>query len=131
MNTLNKPIDIRIDQKGFVAMTFTDNLTAENLQAFKAGLEVGANIIRQFSEKQNKKIKVLVDLNAFSGEYDVNALEAFARFVAGNKSFVEKSATWGGSDKAKAAGEISKALANRNNIALFDTKEKASEWLGI
>lgn len=131
MTTLNKPIDIRIDPKGFVAMTFTDNPTAENLPAFKAGLEVGASIIRQFSTSQNKKIKVLVDINAFSGEYDVNALEVFARFVAGNESFVEKSATWGGSDKARAAGEIAKALANRNNIAFFDTKEKAVEWLGI
>lgn len=131
MNKLNKPIDIRIHPKGYVALTITGDLTSDDAEAFDADLRVGAETIRQFSEKEGHKVKVLMDVSAFTGVYDAASLQGLVDLASGDTPFVEKSASFGGTDKVKAAGEVVTALAERNNIAIFDTKEKALAWLGI
>jgi hypothetical protein len=77
----------------------------------------------------NKPLHVLLDMTNFTGNYCLEALSLFTGFAKTNKSFIERTASFGGSDKVKMAGEIVITLSGRDNIKIFNTKEEALNWL--
>jgi len=131
MKISNKPAEIHVDPKGFVMLTIAGDLLEKQMPDFDEALKAGSELICGLSEKQGAKVKVLMDVSAFSGNYTAEAVERLVDFAASNVPFVERSASFGGNEKVRAAGEIARALANRDNIAIFDTKAKAMKWLGI
>ena len=74
-------------------------------------------------------MKILLDLTEFTGQYTATTLQMLTEFAKGNTPYVEKTASFGGYDSVKAAGEAAAALAGRDNIKLFDSKEEAMSWL--
>jgi hypothetical protein len=126
---MNQPILINIDEHGLIRITFSGDLLEADLPFFKSGLEIGRNIIREFFEKSGRKARIILDMNKFTGQYTVEALEALTGFAKQNRAYVEKTASFGGSDKVKAAGEVVTALAERENIRIFATEKEALAWL--
>ena len=112
-----------------VTLKFSGDLTEDKGELFKSDLlEAGKLIADSFRAKQHK-IKVLLDMTDFSGNYSATNLTALAQFAKQNEPFVIKTASFGGTEKVKIAGEIAIALSARDNIKIFDKKADALEWL--
>lgn len=127
---LDKPLNISIDeQNGILNMTFHGDISHEKNGAFKAELEIGKNLIADYHAAHTRKVKVLLNMTDFSGTYNLNALNALVGFARENTPYVDRTASFGGSDKVKMAGEIAIALADRDNIKVCDTKEEAERWI--
>jgi hypothetical protein len=73
---------------------------------------------------------VILDIERFSGNYSLDALNALVSFARQNTPYVDRTASFGGSDKVKMAGEVAIALSMRDNIKICNTKEEALTWVG-
>ena len=100
-----------------------------NIEEFKADLAEASTLIVNEYHARNKPVHVLLDMTNFTGNYCLEALSLFTGFAKTNKSFIEKTASFGGSDKVKMAGEIVITLSGRDNIKIFNTKEEALAWV--
>jgi hypothetical protein len=125
------PIKIHIDPNGFLRITFWGDLLKENIESFASELEMGKIVISKLSEKQGKKIKILLDMTQFTGEYSAEAVQLLTDFAKHNSKYVEKTASFGGSEKVKTAGEIIMSLSQRENIKICKTEDEARAWLEI
>jgi hypothetical protein len=126
---MNLPIQILIDENGFVVMSFYGDLTDEMMPAFKSALAVSSMSIIHHSTTSGKKIKVLLNMRNFSGKYSVEALDTLANFAKNNVEYIDKTASFGGSESVRMTGEIVSHMAHRDNIKVFATKEEAVAWL--
>ncbi len=109
---------------------FSGDLLEADVSTFRDALAQGKKVIWQFhTTHEHKKLKILLDMRAFTGNYCSEAVELLTDFARENTPFVEKTASFGGSDTVKMVGETVTALAHRNNIRIFDTQEDATTWL--
>lgn len=129
-NTLQKPLLISIDNAGLVTMFFTGDLTHDVMDEYKKELDKGIKIIEEYFQAHTRKVRVILDIQNFTGNYSLDALTALVSFAKKNTPYVDRTASFGGSDKVKMAGEVAIALSMRDNIKIFDTKEEAMTWLG-
>ena len=125
-----KPLIITINEQGLVLMKFNGNLTKDVVPEYKAELDKGAEYIETFYKNHTKKVKVILDMTDFTGNYSLDALGALFSFAKHNTQYVDHTASFGGSDKVKMAGEVAIALSGRENIKICDTKEEALQWVG-
>ncbi len=130
MNTLIKPLTITIDQTGLVTMVFTGDITHDVIDEYKKELEKGITMIQDYYQAHTRKVRVILDIEHFTGNYNLDALDALVSFAKRNTPFVDRTASFGGSDKVKMAGEVAIALSMRDNIKIFNTKEEALTWVG-
>ncbi len=114
---------------GFVLLKIVGNATSENIDIFKNDLEEASKIMSDAYTELGHKVKVLLDVSDFSGTYNAEALTALVDFARKDEAIVEKTASFGGSDKVKIAGEVAIALSHRTSIQIFDTEEDAKAWL--
>ena len=128
---MKQPILIDTDAGGLIRIIFSGDLLVDDLPFFKSGLEIGKTIIAHTLKQTGKKVKIILDMTHFSGEYDASAIDILADFARSNTAFVEKTASFGGSDSVKAVGEIVTALASRENIKIFKTEAEALAWLAV
>jgi hypothetical protein len=105
------------------------DVVQDNIEQFKNDLAEASAIIVDEYHAHNKPLHVLLDMTNFTGNYCLEALSLFTGFAKTNKSFIERTASFGGSDKVKMAGEIVITLSGRDNIKIFNTKEEALNWL--
>ncbi len=112
-----------------IFLSLNGDLVQEKLNEFKSDLASASAMISDQYHIENKPLHILLDLTNFTGNYCLDALSLFTGFAKTNKSFVEKTASFGGSDKVKMAGEIVITLSGRDNIKIFNTKEEALAWL--
>lgn len=115
--------------EGYILMKFSGDLSEDTVEDFKKGLAEASSIIVDCYHKENKKVHILLDMNDFTGKYSVASLTALTDFAKKNKPFVDKTASFGGSDTVKMAGEIVITLSGRDNIKIFDTQEEAKGWI--
>lgn len=78
---------------------------------------------------QNGTLTVLVDMNNFSGEYDIECFNAMAAFMNANRHLVTRSAVFGNTGKSDLATEIVTLFTGRDNVKTFNTRQEAVEWL--
>lgn len=129
-HALQKPLIISIDNAGLVTMFFTGDITHDVMDDYKSELEKGAKLIEEYYQAHTRKVRVILDIRNFTGNYSLEALNALVGFARKNTPYVDRTASFGGSDKVKMAGEVAIALSMRDNIKIFDTKEEAMTWLG-
>lgn len=129
-NKIQKPLIITIDNVGLVTMFFTGDITHDVMEEYKKELDKGAELIEQYYQAHTRKVRVILDIQHFTGNYSLEALNALVGFAKKNTPYVDRTASFGGSDKVKMAGEVAIALSMRDNIKIFDTKEEAMTWLG-
>ena len=120
-----------ISDKSYILLKFKGDLVSDKVEAFKEDLLAASETIQKYFKDSGKKIHILLDIVDFTGNYSLDALTSLVSFAKNNKLFVEKTATFGGSDKVKMAGKIAITLSNRDNIKMFDTKDEAEAWLSI
>lgn len=130
MTTSIKPLIITIDTTGLVTMTFTGDITHDVIDEYKQELEKGIALIQEYYQAHTRKVRVILDIEHFTGNYNLDALNALVSFAKRNTPFVDRTASFGGSDKVKMAGEVAIALSMRDNIKIFNTKEEAMKWVG-
>lgn len=110
-------------------MKFAGDLSEDNMNDFEKGLGEASAVIVDCYHKENKKVHILLDMTEFSGKYNVASLTALTEFAKKNKPFVDKTASFGGSDTVKMAGEIVITLSGRDNIKIFNSEEEAKQWI--
>lgn len=125
----NQTIQTMLDPSGIIIMKFSGNLLSEDMTAFKSSLDIAKITIGHHLKNQGKKVKILLDMQEFSGKYCPEAVEILSEFAKNDAEFVEKTASFGGSDSTRATGEIVAALAHRENIKICTSKEEALAWL--
>lgn len=113
----------------FVLLKIVGDIKSENIDSFKKDLEEASKTMSDAYAELGHKVKVLLDVSNFSGTYNAEALTALVDFARKDEAIVEKTASFGGSDKVKMAGEAAVALSHRTNIQIFDTEEEAKAWL--
>jgi hypothetical protein len=126
---MKQPVAIITGPDGLIRFIFSGNLLQEDLSFFKSGLDIGKTVIVNAFKQSGKKVKIILDMTNFSGKYVSDAIELLADFAKHNVDYVEKTASFGGSDSVKAAGEIVTAIAHRDNIQIFKTEAEALTWL--
>jgi hypothetical protein len=123
-------IHVNVLPSGLVELTISGVVTAEDIAELKSTLvEISEQISDQYRKTQ-QKVTILIDITHFTGEYDKEALNLMTQFAKQNRLFVSKTASFGGPDKARLAGEVVAGMAERDNIRLCDTREEAMKWLG-
>ncbi len=128
---MNPPIIITRDPKdSYITIKFIGDITTDRIEDFKAELEIASNAIQNAFKETGKKLHIILDMAEFSGNYSLDSLTALVDFAKGNVPYVEKTASFGGSDKVNMAGEIAIVLSHRDNVKIFKTKEEALAWLG-
>jgi len=126
---MESPLTIAVDTEGTLTLTFMGDLSGESVEALKKTVASGSELVQTEYNTQGRQLKALIDLTRFTGKYDSKAVEVIAEFARSNKIYIEKTGGFGGSDKARMAGEMVAALAERDNIRFFKTKEEAVAWL--
>lgn len=123
-----KTIKTTLEQE-YILIEFVADLTHDALEVFKVELADAKVLIQKKYEQDHRPVKILLDVSHFTGEYAPEALDALVDFAKTNAPYVEKTASFGGSDKAKMAGEAAIALSGRDNIRMFESKVDAVLWL--
>lgn len=111
-------------------MKFNGDITKVVLSEYQAELNKGIELIEEYYRRHTKKVKVILDMTDFTGNYSLDALSALVSFAKHNTEYVDHTASFGGSEKVKMAGEVAVALSRRDNIKVCDTKEEALQWVG-
>ncbi len=112
-----------------VLLVLSGDLVQDKVERFKSDLAEASALIADQYHVHDRPLHILLDLTDFSGNYCLEALSLFTGFAKTNKSFIEKTASFGGTDKVKMAGEIVITLSGRDNIKICSTKEEALAWL--
>lgn len=126
---MTPPLTISEFAPGKINLYITGDLTGDNVEKLKNTIATAQEKIREHYLKTNQKVRILLDMSAFSGNYDVSALEAMTELASSDKEFVDKTAVFGGEKRGTLASEAISALAGRENIKVFDTHEAAVNWL--
>ncbi len=126
---MSQTISTSIEPQGYILIQFRGDLTKDTVSVFKQELTEGSEFIKKQHHEQGKPVKILLDTTHFTGNYELEALGALVSFAKANKPFVEKTATFGGTDKVRMAGEAAIALSGRDNIHMFENKVDALMWL--
>ncbi len=114
---------------GFATTFIRGDLTQERIPALKEDVERAHAVLQEGSRKAGHPLRTLTDLTGFSGAYVPEAIMVLAAYQKENAPYIEKSAIFGGSSNTNFAAEIVSAISQRENIALFNTKEEALAWL--
>lgn len=110
-------------------MKITGPLSAERVEALKEAVAAGRAAISDAAQKAGGKIDILLDMTDFDGTYDVGAMDVMSEFAKQNRPFIRKTAGFGKEKLVAVLGDIVAALADRENIKFFGTKEDAVAWL--
>jgi hypothetical protein len=113
----------------YIHIKFIGDLVTERYEDFKKGLMEASDIIEKTANEGHGKVKIMLDLTEFSGNYSLSSLNLLVDFAKSNVPYVERTASFGGSDKVNMAGEIAVVLSGRDNIKVCKTKEEAISFI--
>ncbi len=122
------PITISFESQKII-VKISGSFNKERLGLIKQNISIAETVIKENSKKKGDKINILLDITEFDGSYDVAAMELMVTFAKNNTQFIKKTAVFGGSNKGVAIGKIIAALAERQNIKFFISKQSAENWL--
>lgn len=114
---------------GRIILKISGALSKERLASLKESVANAEKLIEDTFNESGNMVDVLLDLQEFSGDYDMSALEVMTSLARSDAGFVRKTAGYGAPEKGTIAGEITVALADRENIKFFPSKDEALEWL--
>ena len=123
------PFDVTLGEGDLVYMKLIGALDAVNLEILKSQVTAAKKLVREESEKRDRKLRVSFDLTQFSGTNNVESMIEMKNLEEHNRPYVLKTAVFGGSPAAQIAAELTLELIHRDNLRLFPSKEEAEEWL--
>ncbi|MEN9605064.1 MAG: hypothetical protein RJB39_749 [Candidatus Parcubacteria bacterium] len=126
---MSQTINTTVEPQGYIMIVFNGDLVEGSVEVFKKELSEASVLIQKEHHEHGKKVRILLDTTNFTGNYALAALAALVEFAKFNKAFVEKTASFGGSEKVHMAGEAAIALSGRDNIHMFKNKVDAVMWL--
>lgn len=119
------------EPSGNIVIKLAGDLTTPYVQALKADIAYAEKVIQDAWQESGVRVRVLLDMTAFTGAYDVGAVEAMTGFAEHNANYIFKTAAFGTPAAAALAAESVAALASRENIQFFPNETKAREWLAF
>ena len=125
-----RPLEIHVESGNLVVLKFAGDLTKEALAELKQEILAGEVLIKQAWEQAGRKVRVLIDMSEFTGEYDGEGMQLMTEFARANKNVIAKTACFGGNAHSIIAGEMVAALADRDNIHFFRSRTEALVALG-
>lgn len=123
------PFSVKLDPDGYVSMRLEGDLSSENFNSVKDTVEEAKLVVKKFSEEKKGMVPVLFDLSGFTGVYNVGAMMAMKDLSDHNRSFVKRTAVFGGSPLARVAAELTIEFINDPTIRMFQDRDAALEWL--
>ncbi len=100
-----KPLDISVESNGVVILTLQGSLSGEEtMEALKKTIKACSDIIEDLYKGEGKKLRVLIDMTAFSGEYEIQAMHYMNEFGKRHASHIEKSVMLSGTVKTDEMG---------------------------
>lgn len=124
-----QPFEVALQEGGVVYMRLVGSLDSVNFEILKSQVEAAKKLVKEESEKQEKKLNILFDISEFTGTYNVGAMLAMKGLEEHNRPYSNKTAVFGGSAAAQVAAELTLELIGRDTLKLFKTREDAEAWL--
>ena len=129
MSPHNTILDLSVTPEGILYTRLTGSVTMDKIEILRKEIATAKLVVYGEYQKRNAKFKSLIDLTEFDGTYVPEALAMMSELMRSNKSYVEKSALFGGGETITAAANIVTSFAVRDNVSFFKTKEEAVAWL--
>ena len=126
---MEKPMTVEVSKNNIVKIAINGDLLGGQIEALSNAIEEATQVITATFANLQNKLKVLVDLNNFSGRYVLDSLVKIVGFSNATKHCIEKTAVFGNADESNMAAEMVAALSGRSDLKTFATKEEALEWL--
>lgn len=126
---MEKTLTAYFEGESLLVLKIDGELGEEEVREMPAKIASIQEMIVRAHSRSGHKISALVDISTFSGEYVAGAIEQMVKLAMHNKPFMERTAIFGGSEKAVMAGEAVVALSERDNFKFFSTESEAREWL--
>ncbi len=124
-----EPLLLSVDAHGYLCLKLSGILNGENYDRLKKEVDDATSAVEKLYKEHQGIIRILLDISDFSGTYSLDAMVLMKKFAEHNRPFVYRTGVYGGTDAARVAAEITVALAGRDNIKFFKTKELAVAWL--
>lgn len=119
---------VEVQQDGIVRLALSGYIGSEHLTGLSVWAEEVKRVVRSEYEKKGRGVLVVTDISKLEN-YHPEALSILAELLKANESYIEKSATFGGSQFIIIAQDIITALSGRKNFRGFRTEEEALKWL--
>lgn len=129
MSPHNTILDLSVTPEGILYSKLTGSVTSEKIEELRKEVATAKLVVYGEYQRRNAKFKSLIDLTEFGGTYVPEALAILSELMRANKSYIEKSALFGGGDAVTTAANIVTSFSSRDNISFFKTKEEALTWL--
>ena len=98
----------------------------EKLRAWSTDVK---RVVVETYQKTKHPINIIIDITRLKGYRDPEALLVLADLMKKDRTFVARTATFGGSFTMELAQDVVKAFALRDNLKNFKTETEALEWL--
>lgn len=116
---------------GLVTLTLRGNLSGEETSAsIKKTVEACVGMLDDLHKGEGKKLRLLIDLTAFSGEYEAAAMKHLSDLGGRVSPHVEKSVVLSGSVCPPSAEQVGNALCGKDaKRFMAEEREAALAWL--
>jgi hypothetical protein len=126
---MKKPLIVTVGKNDIIHISIVSDLLENKTESLAVCIEEATKLISSMHTANNKKVKILVDLSKFTGEYAIKSFTDMINFATDTKPYVEKSAVFSGLEKGRMAAEMVITLSRRDDIKVFNNEEEAMAWL--
>lgn len=120
------PIETLILPPGkIISLKFSGDMTNDHRPEIDKTMAESRDLIDTQSALMEAKLQCLLDLTDFTGKYDPEIMMLFTDYVKKNSTVISKTAVYGGGLNGAMVTEAIAALAGRDNIILYPSKEEA------
>ncbi|MBI2640168.1 MAG: STAS/SEC14 domain-containing protein [Candidatus Sungbacteria bacterium] len=118
---------VEAGKDGIIHLALKGHIGSEHLTGLSVWAEEVKRVVRREHEK-GEKVLVVTDISKLEN-YHPEALSTLAELLKANEPYIERSATFGGSQFIIIAQDIIRALSGRTNFRGFQTEAEALQWL--
>lgn len=122
-------LEVTVDESGIIHTALRGAIGPERIPALKHDIAIAKELVRDGYQKRGLKLKSLIDLSGFAGTNEPTAMSLLAEYMQANKPFVAKSALFGAEGTTKLAADVVSAIARREDLSAFKSKEDALAYL--
>ena len=122
-------LEVSVSPDGIMLSRLSGAITGDRIEDLRRDVATAKLVAYGEYQRRGAKFKSLVDLTDFKGVYVPEALSLLAELMRANKSYIQKSAMFGGSEATTIAANMVVIFSDRNNISFFKTKDEALVWL--
>jgi len=117
-----------VHSDGIIELAIRGNINAKTILELSTWSEQVKKTIRRMYNRNPKRVLTIMDCSDV-GRVTVHCSGALHDLLRHNKQYVTRTAIFGANKFSMSVIEMAIHITRRNNIQLFDSKEKALSWL--